>query len=238
MCGMAITLTRIELFCSQISQPRFRGKAEFNAGKWRVATEHPKPCRRTEISSPFQWMRMMLFWKWRHDDWIGWIIDPIPETSIISFGDLLKSCCLALATAPQGYRPLVPPGFKHVTCQVMNANVVKDDSLAPSRSHIHPLQVGTNKSKEKNIVAYRPRRWDSWNRAFINKINQPHKVWEKLPCESVAWQWLDQLKGTCFFFVVSSGNKLDPADLGRLIYKFISLERPLWGLLFFLVDII
>ena len=200
MCGMAITLTRIELFCSQISQPRFRGKAEFNAGKWRVATEHPKPCRRTEISSPFQWMRMMLFWKWRHDDWIGWIIDPIPETSIISFGDLLKSCCLALATAPQGYRPLVPPGFKHVTCQVMNANVVKDDSLAPSRSHIHPLQVGTNKSKEKNIVAYRPRRWDSWKPCFYQQ-NQPTsqglgKASLRIGCLAM----IRSIEGNVFFF--------------------------------------
>ena len=226
MCGMAITLIRIELFCSQISESQ-------DSGARRTCRE-VKSChgtsqenrRRTEISSPFQWMRMMLFWKWRHDDWIGWIIDPIQETSIFSFGDLLlKSCCLALATAPHTAEPFKDTG--PLSLQALK-NMWHVRWWMPTwwktivwhlAGHTFILcKLAFIHSQKRKYSSIKATKMGQLEPCFINKINQPHQVWEKLPCESVACQWLDQLKGHVFFRRV---GKMGPADHGRLIHKFL-----------------
>ena len=136
MCGMAITLTRIELFCSQIPSQdsgvrRSSTCTEVFCLVAKLKHREVESCHGTSQAMPED--GNLFTFSVNEDDAVlkmeAWWLDRMDHRSYPRNINVLvwwsiEILLVALATAPQygrtsqGYRPLVPPGFKQVTCQV------------------------------------------------------------------------------------------------------------------------
>ena len=141
MCGMAITLTRIELFCSQISQPRFRGKAKFNLYRSffclvaKLKHREVESCHGTSQAMPED--GNLFTFSVNEDDAVlkmeAWWLDRMDHRSYPrninvlvwwSIEILLVSPGNSATIRPEPLKdtdPLSLQALKQVTCQVMNA---------------------------------------------------------------------------------------------------------------------